>query len=98
VVGKCAKLSVVQTYSDFLLIFNLKARAWLYHALNDCLMESYLKCFSENRKTRTKSYLKSDGSFINDEQMLNLLQTLVCGLENVQFALFNVSQFKQARQ
>lgn len=45
-----------------------KGRAWIYHALNDNLMESYLKCFLENKKTISKYYNKG-ASLITDDQV-----------------------------
>jgi hypothetical protein len=43
-------------------------RAWIYHALNDNLMESYLKCFLENKKIVLK-YYKREQALILDEQV-----------------------------
>jgi hypothetical protein len=54
-------------------------------------MESYLKCFSENRKILLRYYKKE--SLIIDEQIVSVLLTLVSGLENIQFKLFSVSFF-----
>jgi hypothetical protein len=45
-----------------------KGRAWIYHALNDNLMESYLKCFLENKKLVNR-YYKKDASLMTDEQV-----------------------------
>jgi hypothetical protein len=65
-----------------------RGRAWIYHALNDNLMESYLKCFLDNRKPVSKHY-KRDVSLVTDEQAVTVLVTLVAGLENVEFRLQN---------
>jgi hypothetical protein len=80
-------LDFFQKYYFTLFSNLLLARAWLYHALNDNLMESYLKCFLENRKLLLQYYKKD--SFIIDEQTVTVLVTLVSGLENVQFKLFS---------
>lgn len=49
-----------------------KGRAWIYHALNENLMESYLRCFSDNKKFVSKFY--SPGvSLISDEQVIYFL-------------------------
>ena len=45
-----------------------KGRAWLYHALNDNLMESYLRCFLDNKKLVNRFY-KKDSSLIGDDQV-----------------------------
>ena len=53
------KLAVEFTHKNFLAdlkrLLNVNTssglgRAWIYHALNDNLMESYLKCFVDNKK------------------------------------------------
>ena len=65
-----------------------RGRAWLYHALNDNLMESYLKCILENKKLVVRFY-KKEASLIADEQAISVLVTLVAGLENIEFKLHN---------
>lgn len=45
-----------------------KSRAWLYHALNENLMECYLKCISDDKKLINQFYLK-DCSIIGDQQV-----------------------------
>lgn len=52
-------------------------------------MESYLKCLLENRKLLNQYYNKKD-ALVVEEQTMNVLVTLVSGLENVQFKLFSV--------
>lgn len=93
------KLAIEFTHRNFLLdmkrLLNVNTplglgRAWIYHALNDNLMESYLKCFLENRKIVLKYYTKEQTLFV-DEHISSILGTLVAGLENVQFKLFSVS-------
>ena len=44
------------------------SRAWIYHALNDNLMESYLKCFLDNKKL-VERYYKKDSSLMSDDQV-----------------------------
>jgi pleckstrin family protein M 2 len=65
-----------------------RGRAWLYHALNDNLMESYLKCLLENKKPASKFY-RREAALVTDEQAVTVLVTLVAGLENVEFKLQN---------
>lgn len=48
-------------------VFGL-GRAWIYHALNDNLMESYLKCFLDNKKLVLKHY-KKEHALLLDEQV-----------------------------
>jgi hypothetical protein len=67
-------------------------RAWIYNALNDNLMESYLKCMLENKKLMLKFYLREQALFF-DENVVSILLTLVSGLENVDFKMFSVSLF-----
>ncbi|CAF0978825.1 unnamed protein product [Brachionus calyciflorus] len=45
-----------------------RGRAWIYHALNDNLMESYLRCFMDNKKLVSKFYLPG-ASLVSDEQI-----------------------------
>jgi hypothetical protein len=91
------KLVIEYTHKNFVIdlkrLLNIKTplglgRAWIYHALNDNLMESYLKCLIENKKSVLKHYLKEQTVFL-DEQTTSILATLIAGLENVQFKLFN---------
>jgi hypothetical protein len=65
-----------------------RGRAWLYHALNDNLMESYLRCILDNKKLIAR-YYKRESSLMADEQAVTVLVTLVAGLENVAFKLHN---------
>lgn len=64
------------------------SRAWIYHALNDNLMESYLKCILDNKKL-VERYYKKESSLMSDDQAVTVLFTLVAGLENVEFKLQN---------
>lgn len=50
-----------------------KSRAWIYHALNENLMESYLKCISEDRKLIEKFYIK-ESSIITDTQVNKIFE------------------------
>lgn len=45
-----------------------KSRAWLYHALNENLMESYLRYIFDDKKLVSQFYLK-DCSIIADQQV-----------------------------
>jgi hypothetical protein len=49
-----------------------KSRAWIYHALNENLMESYLRHISNDKKLISKYYLK-DCSIIADDQVYILI-------------------------
>eukprot|EP00800_Vazella_pourtalesii_P016658 TRINITY_DN485_c0_g2_i1.p1 TRINITY_DN485_c0_g2~~TRINITY_DN485_c0_g2_i1.p1 ORF type:complete len:1159 (-),score=261.98 TRINITY_DN485_c0_g2_i1:3365-6841(-) len=62
-----------------------KGRAWVHIALNDHLMESYFRLFLEDSKP-IRSFYKSD-AFIRDQERMKLLQTLVSGLDFVNFEL-----------
>lgn len=65
-----------------------RARAWLYHALNDSLIESYFKCILSNKKLVNKYYIK-DKAIISDEQVVDVLVNLTAGLEHISFRLHN---------
>ena len=62
-----------------------RGRAWLHIALNDHLMESYFRLFLEDSKP-IRSYYRTD-SFIRDQERMRLLQTLVSGLDFINFEL-----------
>ena len=48
-----------------------RGRAWIYHALNDNLMESYLRCFMDNKKLVSKFYVPG-ASLVYDDQVCEL--------------------------
>lgn len=54
-----------------------RGRAWIYHALNDNLMESYLRCFIDNKKLVSKFYLPG-ASLVSDEQVCSFLSNINC--------------------
>ncbi|XP_062590426.1 pleckstrin homology domain-containing family M member 2-like [Saccostrea cucullata] len=62
-----------------------RGRAWLFMALNDCLLESYVRCYEENIKTVRKHYVKE--ALLLNQQSVNVLLTLTAGLEFVVFQL-----------
>ncbi|KAK3602738.1 hypothetical protein CHS0354_017184 [Potamilus streckersoni] len=62
-----------------------RSRAWLFMALNDCLLESYIRCFQQNEKLVKKYYVRD--ALVLDQQRLNILLTLTAGLENAVFQL-----------
>ncbi|XP_074655042.1 pleckstrin homology domain-containing family M member 2-like [Tubulanus polymorphus] len=62
-----------------------KGRAWLYMALNENLLECYMKCITENSKVVRKYYVKE--SLLLDDQRLQILMTMTSGLEFVRFEL-----------
>lgn len=49
-----------------------KGRTWLYHALNENLMESYLRCFIDNKKLVNRFYKKDTSLIADDQVILNL--------------------------
>ena len=61
-------------------------RAWVYHALNDNLMESYLRCFFENKPLILRYYRKEQALMVDEQakiipknknfQNLNIYKTL----------------------
>ncbi|XP_067659554.1 pleckstrin homology domain-containing family M member 2-like [Haliotis asinina] len=62
-----------------------RGRAWIFMALNENLLESYLKCIADNSKFVKKFYVKE--ALVLDDQRMNLLLTLTSGLEMVCFQL-----------
>ncbi|KAK3721614.1 hypothetical protein QZH41_008291, partial [Actinostola sp. cb2023] len=70
-----------------------KGRVWVFVAVCEGLLESYIRLFLEGQKDAKKFYTKE--SFLRDQERLLVLQTLVSGLDFVDFALdlliFNVS-------
>ncbi|GFR94352.1 pleckstrin homology domain-containing family M member 2 [Elysia marginata] len=62
-----------------------RGRAWLYASLNEGLLESYLRMLDENEKLVKKYYAKE--ALLLDHDRLNLLLTLITGLECVTFQL-----------
>ncbi|ESO89962.1 hypothetical protein LOTGIDRAFT_124302 [Lottia gigantea] len=66
-----------------------RGRAWLYLALNECLLESYIRCLMEDEKHIKKYYVKE--ALLLDQQRMNVLLTLTSGLDFVTFQLDPVS-------
>jgi len=64
----------VQDFKKLLNVTTLfgRSRAWLYHALNENLMESYLKCIADDRKLIEKFYIK-ECSIIADTQVVQYI-------------------------
>ncbi|CAC5400911.1 PLEKHM2 [Mytilus coruscus] len=62
-----------------------RGRAWLSIALNEGLMESYFRCFEGNIKLVKRSYVRD--ALVLDQQRLNVLITLISGIELVVFQL-----------
>ncbi|KAK3601297.1 hypothetical protein CHS0354_011893 [Potamilus streckersoni] len=62
-----------------------RGRAWLFMALNDSLLESYICCFQQNQKLLSKYYVRD--ALVRDQERLNILVTLAAGLENAVFQL-----------
>ncbi|XP_078281846.1 pleckstrin homology domain-containing family M member 2 isoform X3 [Rhinoraja longicauda] len=61
------------------------SRAWLYLALNENSLESYLRLFWENRALLHKYYFKN--ALVCSHDHLTLILTLVSGLEFIRFEL-----------
>nr|XP_033777810.1 pleckstrin homology domain-containing family M member 2 isoform X2 [Geotrypetes seraphini] len=62
-----------------------RSRAWLYLALNENSLESYLRLFQENQSLLHKFYYKN--SLVCSHDHLTLFLTLVSGLEFIRFEL-----------
>ena len=60
-------------------------RAWLYSALNDQILESYLKCFVTNQPRVAKFY--ASDSLVADTDLLEIIISLCMGLEHFKFDL-----------
>ncbi|XP_041378484.1 pleckstrin homology domain-containing family M member 2-like [Gigantopelta aegis] len=66
-----------------------RGRAWLFIALNENLLESYLRCIMDSTKSVKKYYLKE--ALVLDQQRMNVLMTLTAGLDFACFQLdYNV--------
>ncbi|XP_068771857.1 pleckstrin homology domain-containing family M member 2 isoform X4 [Struthio camelus] len=62
-----------------------RSRAWLYLALNENSLESYLRLFQENLSLLHKYYVKN--ALVCSHDHLTLFLTLVSGLEFIRFEL-----------
>ncbi|OWF41230.1 pleckstrin homology domain-containing family M member 2-like [Mizuhopecten yessoensis] len=62
-----------------------RGRAWLMMTLNECVLESYIRCYLDNKKLVKKHYVRE--AFVLDEQRMNVLLTLTSGLE---YAIFHL--------
>lgn len=62
-----------------------RGRAWIFMSLNECLLESYIRCMSDNVKFLRKHYVKE--ALLLDQQQMSVLLTLTSGLECVLFKL-----------
>ncbi|XP_054857340.1 pleckstrin homology domain-containing family M member 2 isoform X2 [Eublepharis macularius] len=62
-----------------------RSRAWLYLALNENSLESYLRLFQENLSLLPKYYVKN--ALVCSHDHLTLFLTLVSGLEFIRFDL-----------
>eukprot|EP00058_Branchiostoma_floridae_P015666 XP_002601154.1 hypothetical protein BRAFLDRAFT_121069 [Branchiostoma floridae] len=62
-----------------------RGRAWLYLALNENALESYLRVFQENVELVKKYYVRH--ALLRDEQRLLVMTTLASGLEYLKFEL-----------
>ncbi|XP_032498843.1 pleckstrin homology domain-containing family M member 2 isoform X2 [Phocoena sinus] len=74
-----------------------RSRAWLYLALNENSLESYLRLFQENLGLLHKYYVKN--ALVCSHDHLTLFLTLVSGLEFIRFDLdLDVSRRRETRQ
>ncbi|KAM4011807.1 pleckstrin homology domain-containing family M member 2-like, partial [Anomaloglossus baeobatrachus] len=62
-----------------------RSRAWLYLALNENSLESYLRLFQENQSLLEKYYYKN--ALVCSHDHLTLFLTLMSGLEFIRFEL-----------
>ncbi|XP_060083920.1 pleckstrin homology domain-containing family M member 2-like [Ylistrum balloti] len=62
-----------------------RGRAWLMMTLNECVLESYIRCYLDNKKLVKKHYVRE--AFVLDDQRMNVLLTLTSGLEHAIFQL-----------
>ncbi|XP_041702349.1 pleckstrin homology domain-containing family M member 2 isoform X1 [Coregonus clupeaformis] len=62
-----------------------RSRAWLYLALSESSLESYLRLFQENQGLLQKYYLKN--ALVCSHDHLTLFLTLISGLEFIRFDL-----------
>nr|KAG5702505.1 hypothetical protein BaRGS_015137 [Batillaria attramentaria] len=62
-----------------------RGRAWIFMSLNECLLESYIRCIADNTKFLRKHYVKE--ALLLDQQQMSVLLTLTSGLECVEFRL-----------
>ncbi|CAI9740620.1 Hypothetical predicted protein [Octopus vulgaris] len=62
-----------------------RGRAWLFLALNENLLESYMRCFLENTSVVKKYYVRE--ALVLDQQRMNVLVTLTSGLDFASFQL-----------
>lgn len=62
-----------------------RGRAWLFLALNENLLESYMRCFLENASIVKKYYVRE--ALVLDHQRMNVLVTLTSGLDFASFQL-----------
>ncbi|PIK58344.1 putative pleckstrin-likey domain-containing family M member 2 [Apostichopus japonicus] len=93
----------VQNYTHKDIIYEIKAldrlstdlgrsRAWLYKALDESSLESYINCFLDDQANVKKYYI--DLALLRDRERLSLLQTLISGLDFVSFKLeLNIAFF-----
>ncbi|XP_060578073.1 pleckstrin homology domain-containing family M member 2-like isoform X2 [Ruditapes philippinarum] len=62
-----------------------RGRAWLLMALNECLLESYLRCYQQNENLVEEFYVRD--ALVRDQDKFNVLLTVISGLENTEFQL-----------
>ncbi|XP_052821239.1 pleckstrin homology domain-containing family M member 2-like isoform X2 [Mya arenaria] len=62
-----------------------RGRSWLLMALNECLLESYLRCYQFNHSLVEDFYVRD--ALVRDQDRFNVLLTLISGLENTEFYL-----------
>lgn len=74
--------------------YAVAGRAWLYLALQDYLLESYLRCVLE-QPARVLRFYHADALLL-DQGLMHILLTLISGLETFIFSLQPVSPDTQS--
>lgn len=72
-------------------MFSTLGRAWLYLALNDNNVESYIRSFLDNPHLLRRYYVKH--ALLLDNARMQVLLTLVSGLEFITFSIDPVSTY-----
>ncbi|XP_052213431.1 pleckstrin homology domain-containing family M member 2-like [Dreissena polymorpha] len=62
-----------------------RGRAWLLMALNESLLESYLRCYQGNNSLVESFYVRD--ALVRDQDKFEVLLTVIAGLEKTEFQL-----------
>jgi len=69
-----------------IVVYRCLGRAWLYDALSDHLLESYVRCFVDNKKL-VKSFYVQD-ALVLDYQVFQWCSTLFYGIVHISLGLY----------